>query len=469
MMYFRLLALGMAIYANQAQAYDLFDAWQGALTHDPQFAASKAGAEAGKTKIQQAQALKSPQVTLNAGVAGVSNDNKITDAQFSNAQFAGASSGSNGTTNFRTKTNGGLDLNMNLRAEYPLYDATRNSSATQLNKQAELAEVQLSGDEQQLMLRVAQAYFDALLAQDSLATLNSQQVAITEALASAKERFKEGDVAIIDTHETQARYDMLASQVLEAAGNLQLVLAALGDMTGEDIAANNKVILALLPPKVDLQHFSGGDLQSWINRAQMNHPQVHIQQLQQDIAQAEIGKHQGSLSPIVNLVALAGGERLQGLDSHDASLTNRQVSLGLQLTIPLYSGGMRDARYQEAVALQDKARNQTEVAKQQVAHQARSAWMALNVGQGQVKALEQAEHSAEVKLDSTRLGRDVGDRTMLDVLNSEQELNNTRLALSRSRYQVLLALLNLSASAGELNEARLKEINQQLNSKAVQK
>jgi len=108
------------------------------------------------------------------------------------------------------------------------------------------------------------------------------------------------------------------------------------------------------------------------------------------------------------------------------------------------------------------------MARQQVTHQARSAWMALNVGQGQVKALEQAEHSAEVKLDSTRLGREVGDRTMLDVLNSEQELYNTRLALSRSRYQVLLALLNLSASAGELNEARLKEINQQLNSKAAQ-
>lgn len=464
----RLLMLWLAIYVSQAQAFDLVDAWQGALTHDPQFAASRAGAEAGRTKSLQSRALKSPQVTLNAGAAGVSSDNKITDAQFSNAQFAGASSGSSGTTNFRTKTDGGLDLNMNLRAEYSLYDAAKASSAEQLDKQAELAEVQLNGDEQQLMLRVAQAYFDVLLAQDALATLTRQQVAITEALASAKERFKEGDVAIIDTHETQARYDMLASQVLEAESSLQLARAALDDISGADIAGNNNVALAQLSQKVDLQHFVGGDLQGWISRAQANHPQVHLQQLQQDIAQAEISKHQGNYSPVINLVALAGGERLQGLGSNDANLTNRQLSLGVQLTIPLYSGGMRDARYQEAVALEDKARNQTEMARQQVTHQARSAWMALNVGQGQVKALEQAEHSAEVKLDSTRLGREVGDRTMLDVLNSEQELYNTRLALSRSRYQVLLALLNLSASAGELNEARLKEINQQLNSKAAQ-
>ena len=168
---------------------------------------------------------------------------------------------------------------------------------------------------------------------------------------------------------------------------------------------------------------------------------------------------------MLNLVALAGGENLQGLGGSDADVTNRQLSLGVQLTIPLYSGGMRDARYQEALALEEKSRNQTEFVRQQAAREARSAWLAVTSGQGQVKALEQAEHSAEIKLDSTRVGRDVGDRTTLDVLNSEQALYNTRLALYRSRYQVLLALLNLSAAAGELGEPRLQEINQLLNAK----
>ncbi len=450
----------LILTASQAQAFDLLEAWQAARTHDPQFASARAGAEAGRTKSLQAQALKSPQVTLNAGAAGVNSDNKITDAQFSNAQFAGGGAGAKGTTDFRTRTDGGLDLNLNLRAEYPLYDATRNKSAVQLNKQAQLAEVQLTADEQQLMQRVAQSYFDTLLAADTLATLKSQQTAVAEALASAKERFKEGDVAIIDTHETQARYDMLTSQVLEAESNLQLARAALADMTGNQDAA-----LAQLPRKADLQRYVGGDLQSWLGRAQSNHPLVQAQQLQQDIAQAESDKFQTRYSPVLNLVAQAGGERLQGLSGNDADLTNRQLSLGVQLTIPLYSGGMRGAKYQEAIALEDKARNQTEFARQQAARDARSAWMAVTVGQGQVKALEQAERSAEIKLDSTRLGRDVGDRTTLDVLNSEQELYNARLALYRSRYQVLLALLNLSAAAGELNEPRLQEINQLLISK----
>jgi outer membrane protein len=445
----------LTLSASEVQAFDLLEAWQAARTQDPLFASARAAAEAGRTKTAQATALKGPQVTLNAGMAGVSSDNKITDAQFSNAQFGGAGAGTKGTTDFRTKTDGGLDLNLNLRAEYPLYDAGRASSATQLNKQAALAEVQLSTETQQLMLRVAQAYFDALLASDALIALKSQHVAVAKALESAQARFKEGDVAIIDTHETQARYDMLTSQVMEAESNVQLTRATLGDISG-----NQQSVLTQVSDKVDFKRYVNGDLQSWLARAQTNHPQVHAQQLQQEIAQVESEKFQSKYAPMVNLVAQAGGERLQGLSGSDADITNRQLSLGVQLTIPLYSSGMRDARYQEALALEDKARSQTDVARQRAVQDARSAWMAVMVGQGQVKALEQALHSSQVKLDSTRLGRDVGDRTILDVLNSEQELHNTRLALSRSKYQVLQALLNLSAAAGELDEARLEEVNQ---------
>jgi len=330
----------------------------------------------------------------------------------------------------------------------------------QLNKQAQIAEVQLTLNEQQLMQRVAQAYFDTLMSADTLSTLKSQQVAVAEALASAQERFKEGDVAVIDTHETQARYDLLVSQVLEAESNLQLSRAALADITG-----NQDAVLVPLPQKAKLPIAINGDLQSWLARAQSNHPSVHAQKLQQEIAHTESGKFQAKYAPVVNLVALAGGDRLQGLSGNDADVTNRQMSLGVQLTIPLYSGGMREARYQEALALEDKVRNQTEFVRQQAAREARTAWLAVSTGQGQVKALEQAERSAEIKLDSTRVGRDVGDRTTLDVLNSEQELYNTRLALYRSRYQTLLALLNLSAAAGELSEPRLQEINLLLTAK----
>lgn len=450
-------ALLLALMASQAHAFDLMEAWQTARVYDPQFASERAGAQAGRSKALQAQALKSPQVSLNAGMAGVNSDSKISHAQFSNAQFAGGGAGASGTTDFRTRTDAGLNLNLNLRAEYPLYDAARHGSVTQLNKQAQIAEVQLSLNEQQLMQRVAQAYFDTLLSADTLSALKSQQLAVTEALASARARFKEGDVAVIDTHETQARYDLLASQVLEAENSFQLSRAALADITG-----NQDAVLALLPQKTKLPSLASGDLQSWLLRAKNNHPSIQAQQMQEEIAYAESRKFQAKFSPVVSLVALAGGDHLQGLSANDANVSNRQMSIGVQLSIPLYSGGMREARYQEALALEDKTRNQTELARQQATREARTAWLAVTSGQGQVMALEQAERSAEIKLDSTRLGRDVGDRTTLDVLNSEQALFNTRLALYRSRYQTLLALLNLSAAAGELSEVRLQEINQLL-------
>lgn len=447
----------LSLITSQAYAFDLLEAWQAARAYDLQFASARAGAEAGRTKVLQAQALKATQVTLSAGIAGVNSDNKISNAQFSNALFAGGGAGASGTTDFRTRTDVGLNLNLNLRAEYPIYDIARNGSAVQLNKQAQIAEVQLTLDEQLLMQRVAQAYFDTLLSADTLSTLQSQQAAVAEALASAQARFKEGDVAVIDTHETQARYDLLASQVLEAESNIKLSRAALADITG-----NQNAVLMRLPQKTKLTSADSGDLQSWLARAQSSHPLVHAQQLQQEIAHAESGKFQAKYAPVVNLVALAGGDRLQGLSGNDADVINRQISLGVQLTVPLYSGGMREARYQEALALEEKVRNQTEFVRQQSAREARTAWLAVSREQGQVKALEQAERSAEIKLDSTRVGRDVGDRTMLDVLNSEQELYNTRLALYRSRYQMLLAQINLSASAGELGEPRLQEINQLL-------
>ena len=123
------------------------------------------------------------------------------------------------------------------------------------------------------MQRVAQAYFDTLMSADTLSTLKSQLVAVTEALASAQARFKEGDVAVIDTHETQARYDLLASQVFEAESNLQLSRAALADITGNLDAA-----LVSLPQNAKLPMAISGDLQSWLARAKSNHPSIHAQQ-----------------------------------------------------------------------------------------------------------------------------------------------------------------------------------------------
>lgn len=450
-------AVWLTIIASPVSAMDLQQAWQAAQTKDPQFSAARAGADAGRSKLDQARALKLPQVNAMAGTGVVNAYNKISNAQFS-APGLGAASGAN----FITQTNAGADLRWNISAEQPLYNAERASQAQQLNKQAQLAEAQFSSEEQQLILRVAKAYFEQLLAADKHAAVKQQRQVVAQALAVAKGRFREGDAAIIDTHEAQARDDALLAQLLEAESDYQLAQAALLDLTG-----NSDQSLARLPEQVNLQQLTVGELSDWLLLAQSHSPYLQMQEIRQGIAHDEIDKHRALNAPVVNLVAQAGGAQLRGIGSSYASeLNNHSVSLGVQLTIPLYSGGMRTAKYAEAVALDTQAQDETELMRLRAGQEARAAWLGVSVGQSKVKALEQALHSAKVKLAATELGREVGDRTTLDVLNAEQAYYATRTTLLSARYQMLLSFLSLAATAGHLDEPRLLAVNALLTTAA---
>lgn len=444
------IALWLALSAHSVCAMDLLDAWHAAQSKDPQFSAARAGAEAGKKKTDQAKALGLPQVTATAGTGAVNSYNKIT-----NAQFSAPGLGSAGGAAFKTQTDLGVDLRWQVSAEQPLYNAERASTARQLNKQAQLADVKFSAEEQQLILRVAKAYFDVLLAEDTLASVKKQRAAVARALEVAKGRFKEGDVAIIDTHEAQARDDALVSQALEADSNYQLAQAALMDLTG----GGSDGALARPSEQANFQQLNSGELNDWLALAQSNSPYLHLQQIKQGIAHDEIDKHKSSTAPIFNLVAQAGGQELAGFGSANSELSNHSASVGLQLTIPLFTGGMRNAKYEEAVALESQAKDEVEVMRQRAGQEARTAWLGVTVGKGKVKALEQALNSSKVKLDATELGREVGDRTTLDVLNAEQDYYNIRTELFRVRYQTLLSFLSLAATAGTLNEKQLAEVN----------
>ncbi len=441
---------------SSAYAEDLMDAWHAAQSKDPSFSAARAGAEAGKKKNDQAKALKLPQVIASVSAGGINAYNKISDAQFSAPGL-----GSAGGAAFKTQTNMGADLRWNVSAEQPLYNAERSSLAQQLNKQAQLADVKFSAAEQQLILQVSKAYFDVLLAEDTLASVKKQRLAVAQALKVAKGRFEEGDVAIIDTHEAQARDDALVSQELEAESNYQLVQSALTDLTGSSDQS-----LARPAEQVSFQNLDAGLLNDWLASAKTNSPSLHMQQIQQGIAHDEINKFQSSTAPVLNLVAQAGGEELRGLGGGiNSDLSNHALSIGVQLTIPLFTGGMRSAKYAEAVLLEDQAKSETEAIRIRAGQQARAAWLGVTVGKSRIKAVEQALVSSKVKLEATELGKEAGDRTTLDVLNAEQDYYATRTELFRARYQTLFSYLNLAAVAGSLDEKRLEEVNTLLSLK----
>ncbi|HEY4972148.1 MAG TPA: TolC family protein [Steroidobacteraceae bacterium] len=308
------------------------------------------------------------------------------------------------------------------------------------------------------MLNTAQRYFDVVLASESLRVLRRQQTAVGRALTETQDRFRLGDVPVTDIHEAAARSEAIAAQGLALETDLQLKQAAFADATGLPPTADQ-----LLFPTRDIAPSDSQALELWLAEAVANNPQLRIQIKAVEVARQEAAKSDAALSPSVDLVAQVSRERLNGSgDFGNASNSSSNRMIGVQLSVPLYTGGIRDAREREALRGIDKAQAQADRARQQIAQQARGAWLGLTVGAGRVAALSQALASSRSRLDATRLGRQVGDRTTLDLLNAENDAASAELTLLQARIELLMNRLRLAAVAGRLDEAWLQSVNASL-------
>ena len=204
-------------------------------------------------------------------------------------------------------------------------------------------------------------------------------------------------------------------------------------------------------------------LNQWLADAADRNLSLRTQLTRTQLAAEESAKFSVAASPTIDLVAQIGQDRLSGSgDFGPASINSNNKMIGIQITVPLYTGGYRNARQDEALHLADKARADAERTRQQVALQTRAAWLGLTVGSGRIAALAEALRANRARLDATRLGRQVGDRTTLDLLNAENETANAELALLQARVAFLMDRLRLSALAGQLDEAALQTVNAML-------
>lgn len=440
----------LLMLAAPAGATTLLQAWQAAQQHDPEFAAARAAFEAGNTRREQASALWRPSLVLSAGAGRMSSDTSMSGAQFSAPGF-GQSSG----VRFDTSIGSGRMERYTLSVKQPLLDRARLAQSRQLSLGADVAEAQWQDARQALMLRVAERYFEALVAAETLRLLQQQQGAAQRVLAEARDRFKLGDVAVTDTYEAQARAETLTAQVLAADADLQLRQVAFSDLTGSapqeltPVRAGPAITRTLAP------------LARWLLDTAANNPMLAIQQKNLAVAREEAARHAALGAPSLDLVAELGRERLDGGgDFGSASNTGSKRMIGVQLTIPLYTGGYRSAKRQEALHLVDKARAEGDRLRQQIALQTRAAWLGLTAGASRVVALEQAAKSSRARLDATRLGHEVGDRTTLDLLNAENDATGAELALLQARSALALDRLRLSALAGTLDESTLRSVSE---------
>ncbi len=448
-----LLALACLALAPAAQAVDLVEAWQAAALNDKGLAVVRASHAAAQPRRDQAASLWRPTVGASATVGVASNTTEATGAQFT-APGLGTSNG----VAFNTSVTGGTATRWALSAVQPLYNRERRAQQRQLALSVDGADLDWQAGRQALMLRTAERYFDLALAEESVRVQQRQLTAVQRAAAEVLDRFQLGAVPVTDTHEAQARLAGVRAEVLAAQTDLQLKRQALADSTA--LAPDN---LTARLPAGSIAQTPLRLLDPWLADALAGNLALRQQQLAGEIARQEAAKYSLAASPQVDLVAQATGDRLSGSgDFGSASNNASHQAIGLQLTIPLFTGGWRDAKQSEALLLADKADAEWVNAQQQVAQQVRSSWMGLNLGAQRVQALGDALKASQSRRDATNVGYEVGHRTTLDLLRAENDAAAAQLALAQARVGLWLDRLRLAALAGQLDEAVLRTANADL-------
>ena len=421
----RLLPLTLSLAAaltGTAQAQSLVQLYEAAKGYDASFKAAQAQYQANLAKAEQAKALLRPTAGLGATVSESDFDNKTS---------------TNADVRYGTRT-------ATLSASQPLFRPANLAGYRQGLKQVDLAQAQLKAAEQDLIVRVSQAYFDVLTAEESLAFVKAQKSAVSEQLAAAKRNFEVGTSTITDTREAQARYDLVTAQEFAADNDLRVKKLALDQSVGTP----NAQPLAL-KAGANLNPAATGDAETWVQQATEQSPAIEQARTGLEVAQLETEKAKAGHMPTLDLTASYGGTRFRN-GNLSSRIDNNTGTIGLSFNLPLYAGSSTQNRIQETVSLEEKARNDLEAAQRTVAQTTRTAFFGVQSGLGQVKALEAAEASSQSALDANKLGYQVGVRINIDVLNSQSQLFQTKRDLAKARYDVLLGQLKLRQVAGVL-------------------
>lgn len=431
----RVLLFALAM-SGTTHAADLLDVYHSAQTNDPVFAAARAAEQAGQEKLPQGRALLVPSVSFNAN--STFNDQSI--------QYRGATFFPSGNYRYNSNSYGVMLVQ-------PLFRQQNWLMYSEAKLQVAQTEAQFRVAKQDLVLRTAQAYFDVLIAQDSVQLAESQKRSISEQLAQAKRNFEVGSATITDTLEAQARHDLIRAQEITAQNNLEIKRSALQQLINEQPKA-----LKPLGKQFKLDTPQPADMEKWVNEAQLNNPQLAIAQAGADLAEKEVKRNFGGYLPTVDLVANYSKNYANG-SSFGVGSDSTNKSVGVQLNLPLFQGGATNSKWREAQANNERAKQELENARRSVAQQTREAYLGVVSGIAQVMALRQALASSESVLEASMLGQEVGVRTNLDVLNAQQQLYSTRRDLYQAEYSYLLSQLRLKAAMGTLDEAELVKIN----------
>jgi outer membrane protein len=436
----RAAAFLLVAAAFPVAAEDLVQVYRDAQRYDAVYTGARYSLDAGRERVPQARALLLPSLNVTANAAAVRIEQESTNEVIA-PPFV------------RSPTTRGYTFSLS----QPVYRPQNFAQYQQADWQVRQAEAAYGQAAQDLALRVSQAYFDVQAAQDTLALVGAQKAAISEQLAQAKRNFEVGTATITDTHEAQARYDLIVAQEIVAQNDLENKRRAL-----QAIAGKEYVQLKPLRTDVRMSPPEPADMQSWVEIAEKQAYPVLAQEAATEVAQIEIKRQYSAHWPTVDLVGSYGNVRDTGSQQSAIGRDITTGQIGLQFALPLYQGGGISSREREAAANYLKSRQDLENARRTAALTTRQNYLAVNNGIAQIAALEQALTSSQSALDSNRLGYEVGVRINIDVLNAQQQVFSTRRDLAVARYNVILNHLRLKAGAGTLRDEDLDAVNRAL-------
>ena len=433
-----LMAALAAALAVPAHAQGLLELYESARAYDAAWQSAKAQYDANLFRAEQAKAGVLPTANLAAGASRSRFD-------LNNPEVERA---------FGTQ-------NATLSASQPLYRPANLATYEQGKRQVELAQAQLTAASQDLIIRVSQAYFDVLAAQDTLAFVRAQKAAVAEQLASAKRNFEVGTSTITDTREAQARYDLVTAQEIAAENDLRVKRLALDTQVGKvEVQPNAIPVLAVMPAP------QPADVNAWVQQSEEFSPAIQQARTNVEIAQLETEKAKAGHKPTLDLTASYNVTRNpQGSATSALNSRSGSAAVGLSFNLPLFAGFAVENRIRETLALEEKAQADLEATRRTVAQATRTAYFGVVSGAGQVKALEAAEASSQSALEANRLGYQVGVRINIDVLNSQSQLFQTKRDLAQARYNVLIGHLRLRQANGTLTPEDLARLNALLASR----
>jgi outer membrane protein len=438
-----LIATAMSASLSGAAAEDLIQIYRDALASDPVLASARATWGATQELVPQARAGLLPAVNLAANATEQDFHEKLH---------------SDPTITFRERF---PNYAYTVSASQPLYRPQNSISLNQARQQVGQGDYILASSQQDLIIRVIQAYLDVLLARFNIELTESQKAAVSENLAQAKRNFEVGTATITDTNDAQAKYDQIVAQEISAQNDLDNKLAALRAIIGR-APGDLKRFTGKFQPQLPVPN----TLEPWVQKAISENYQVRIAQANLDIATLEVDRQQAGHYPTVDLVAsfnqgYAGGAASTSVSSNFAN-DSRLALIGLQLNVPIYQGGAISSRVRQAIANQEKARQDLETARRNAQLLAQTSFSGVTSGVAQVKAFEQALASAQVSYDSNKLGLEVGVRTNLDVLNQQQQVFQTRFNLAQSYYNFVINDLKLKQAVGTLSDVDVEQVNRDL-------